>query len=167
MDAMKRRKAGFTLVEVMVASTIALVILTAALGVLWMSLTQWYRMDLFMRAADDNTQVLQRMVYGSDGKGGLREADGATIVSDTNGWTLTYVDADSRTNAYRYNRGPRTIVYVQRSLVLCSNVVLASATTNALNDGVTLRVVLRATEGRYSASNDMSTFVQLRNRWAL
>jgi prepilin-type N-terminal cleavage/methylation domain-containing protein len=165
MDTVKRRKAGFTLTEVMVSSAIGLLIVAAALGVLWMTLTQWRRTDLFLRVAADTTEVMQRLVYGSEGSGGLRESDGATIVPGTNGWTLTYVDADMRTNVYRYTTSARTIVYVPRSIVVCSNVVLATATTNALNGGVTLRVVVTVREGRYSASNDVTTFVQLRNRW--
>jgi len=163
-NTLKGRKSGFTMTELMVSWTLSVLVLAAAHGIVRTAMRQWYGTELFMRVGDRNSLVLERMVYGSQGAGGLREADGARLVSGTNGWTLTYLDADDATNVYVYTRSAGTIIYLPGPLVVCSNVVAAEATTNERNEGVSLRVSIQQTEGQFSWSNDMDTFVQFRNR---
>jgi type II secretory pathway pseudopilin PulG len=167
MEQTEHRKAGFTLPQVLIASAIAIVLLAGAFRVLWMCQTQWYRAQLSIRVAAECDTALRSLVYGVDGRGGLREASSATVVTSTNGWTLTYRDSDSRTNVYQYNSGARTIVYVPRSMVVCTNVISATVAASGSNDCVALGLVVRAVEGRYTASNQMNTSVHLRNRYAV
>jgi prepilin-type N-terminal cleavage/methylation domain-containing protein len=163
-DTLKSRQSGFTLTELMVSSTLAVAVLTAALAVVWVSMREWHGTRLFMQVSDENSRILQRMVYGSQGAGGLREADGVRVVSGTNGWTLTYKDANDEDNSYVYSRLSGTIRSFPGSFVVCSNVAFAEAVTNPAGNGMSLRVGLQKTEGRFRQVNAMDTFVQFRNR---
>ena len=158
------RAGGFTLVEMLVALTLSVLVLAGAWSVFLTCLRWWSSSDLFMRVSDANNQVVERLVYGSEGQGGLREADSVTVVTGTNGWTLTYHDTRSATNqSYQYNRAQGTLVHSPGGKVIGSNLTFASATTNVTLTGVSLRVDLSQTERNSCYSNSLSTFVQFRN----
>jgi type II secretory pathway pseudopilin PulG len=160
----KTRAGGFTLVETLVALALSVLVLAGAWSVFLTCLRWWSNSNLFMRASDANNQVIERLVYGSAGQGGLREADGVSVVTGTNGWTLTYRDTRSATNqSYQYNRAKGTLVYSPGGVVIGSNLTFASAATNLTASGVSLRVDLCLAERNACYSNSLSTFVQFRN----
>jgi hypothetical protein len=154
---------GLTLIELMMSIGLVAFVLAASLSVMLMCMGWWRRSELLLRVSADASRTLERLVYGPDGAGGLREADGAQVTAETNGWTLSYRDGAGVSRAYSYNAAAGTIVYVPQARVLCRHVVFAAAETNLLGDGVQLRLDLGVAEGRYVCSNSMRTFVAFRN----
>jgi len=153
-----------TLVETIVAVALFSLVLAGAYGIFFICLNKWHMSRLYMRVSYENSYIIERIVYGAEGSGGLREADSAGLVTTTNGWVLFYDDADDFTHSYQYNQPPGTIVYTPGPLLVCSNVAYASVVTNPAGNGLSVRVDIGITEGRHTWSNSMSTFVQFRNR---
>jgi hypothetical protein len=148
----------------MVSLSIFGIVMAGALAVVWTCLQRWYRTEITMRVSQANSLAIERIVYGAEGRGGLREADAATVTAGTNGWTLTYKDAADTTRIYEYMRAQGTITQKPSGPTVCRGVVFASAVTNTAATGVGLRVDVLSTDGRFNSSNSMSTFVEFRNR---
>ena len=156
-------RAGLTMIEMLVGLGVGALVVAGTFGVFLACLKWWTMSELFMRCTYESSQVLERVVYGAEGRGGLREASEATVVTNAAGWTLTYQDAAGTNRCYQYQQTKGTIVYTPKSLVVGSNVVFSIVVTNLPPDRLTLRVDVYLRDGRFSASNSMSTLVGFRN----
>lgn len=150
--------AGFTLVEVMVATSCMLVAVAGALALFGTYSRSWVITNLQRDTAGAASMALERMVYGVDSEGGLREAQGETVNVDSSGagWVLSY-DED---RFLRYDSHLGTIVNENGS-VICENLVGASAIET--NRGCALSVEVFESGGGRTAAKRMSSFVYFRN----
>ena len=152
-----------TLTEVVISVPLFVMVMVGSYSIVLTCMHSWRRAEMFARVSYMTGQAIEKMIYGSESHGGLREAENGTVVSGTNGWTLSYLDADDIVQTYAYDQAQQTITYTPQSQLVCEHVVFASAVPDATGDGVTLRVDVMLTEGRYSSSNSMTTFVEFRN----
>ena len=159
--------AGFTIIEVLIASFLSVVVLASAWS-LFVSYQQiWRETSVRVEATRIAALGLNRMVYGVGAAPcGLRGAGDAVLTSGgTNGWTLTYSDrSNNPAGTFRYRGDARTLTYTPPSgteQVLAQPVSrsLASIQSNAL----TVSVEVDLTQGRFSSTRELSTTVRWRN----
>ena len=89
-------KTGVTLVEILIASAIAIIVTTVALTFYLMTCNAC--MDSSKRAPLQRKAglAMEKMVRGINGKDGIREADGVTIFGDTKIEYTSGIDAQER-----------------------------------------------------------------------
>lgn len=158
----KSTKQGFTLVEVLVALGLTGLVMAGVSTSVWMCQRHWRSAEMYLRVCYESGHALQTIVYGMEGRGGLREAESVTVTEDTNGWQLAYLDADGVPRRYAYRSFSDTLVgFLPEERVLCRDLARASAQTNG--SGVLLRLEVRKRAGHRGWTNAVSTFVDLRN----
>jgi len=145
----------------MVGIAVFTVAMAGTFAVVHMVLHAWYSGDLKLRTVYENSRVMQQLVYGVNARGGLREASSFSLAADTNGWTAIYTDADTSTNSFTYNCALRTIVFSPGALTLSDHVAYSEIAET--NGGVRVSVDVSRQEGRFKATNSMTTFVTFRN----
>ena len=162
-----RNCSGFTIIEVLIASFLSIVVLASAWS-LFISYQQiWREASVRVEANRIAALGLNRIVYGVGASPcGLRGASDAILTSSgTNGWALTYSDrSNNPAGTFRYRADAETLTYtppVGTEQVLAQPVSrsLASIQSNAL----TVSVEVDLTQGRFSATRELSTTVRWRN----
>jgi hypothetical protein len=80
-------------------------------------------------------------------------------------WSVAYLDIGGGSNAFSYNSANKRLLYdgpsTSNSVVVGDCITRASVTNFA--NGMSISVTAGVTEGRYSATNTMTTFVAYRN----
>ena len=162
-----RDGAGFTIIEVLIASFLSIVVLASAWS-LFISYQQiWRETSVRVEANRIAALGLNRIVYGvGSSPCGLRGASDAVLTSSsTNGWTLTYSDrSNNPAGTFRYRGDAHTLTYTPPSgteQVLAQPVSrsLASIQSNAL----TVSVEVDLAQGRFPSTRELSTTVRWRN----
>ena len=87
---MIKNNSGFTLVEILIASTISMVLLGGIMAVFLTSLNVWVMGSTDMSLERYGTLTLEKIVRGMGGRYGLREANGSTIAIDADGNGITF-----------------------------------------------------------------------------
>lgn len=133
---------GFTLVELLFASSISLIIVAATLTSFIYVAKAWRSIDQRMQADRDMNSALNQMIYGVETRRGLRAAREMTLDSSGQNWTLTYVTGRSPqlTNSFTYSATGKTLVFNPGNRLVAKEL---SAAQIALQDNVvnvTLRV---------------------------
>lgn len=162
---MKRK--GFTLIEMMIAVALFGLAMGGAIGVYVMCQKMWHATSLSMLTQRDAHFALLRLVYGMGTNSGLRAAATVAISSNAQGWRLTCSNKFDGAKSIDFHKQASNIYWVDsvsQSNRLCDHVSSAVVSTNTA--GVNIRLTLLRTEGRFTSTNQVSTFVLMRNREA-
>ncbi|MDD4872845.1 MAG: prepilin-type N-terminal cleavage/methylation domain-containing protein [Kiritimatiellae bacterium] len=164
---MKRN--GFSLTEVMLATSVFAMVMAGTMAVYFASNRSWYSSDVQMRCMREADMILQKMVYGIHGSNGLRSAIYTNVVFAVTGalWSVTYSTPDGYDGNFTYKPADQVIRFTDMSvsnavpLTIGENVRTSSVTmvTNGLN--IMVRVGLE--DGRFVATNTLTTYVRYRN----
>ncbi|MDD5704424.1 MAG: hypothetical protein PHR35_00750 [Kiritimatiellae bacterium] len=154
---------GFTLVELLLASGLATLVLGGVIAIYITVLVFWHGIDCRLQADRAANMAVTHMVYGVDAHLGLRAASAASVRQDADGWTLDYVtprDPDG-TNAIVYSAGEQTLTFEPGGVIVARGVTEASAFAEGGAVGVTVQVERVA--GRFRAQREVGVRVQHRN----
>ena len=130
----------------------------------------WYSSSLYTRVSNNSSIALEKIVYGvkfDPYYPGLRSALSDTVVLATTGasWVVSYDTPDTSSNSFVYNATSKKIYFnpggLTESVELAHNIYSSTVTTNV--DGIYISVTTAETEGRYSYTNGMSTYMSYRN----
>lgn len=161
---------GFTLVEILIASGLVVLVAAGVFSIYIMCLNVWHSTSIKMRATREANMAVARLVYGPGTNNGLRSAsaNNLDLSEDTDGsWSLVFsnqfegvqrIDYDAQTGNIDF--GPDSSYPSDRQHI--SGNVAASSVAYT-NNGIAFTLTIALSEGRFSASNQVSTFVKLRN----
>jgi type II secretory pathway pseudopilin PulG len=161
--ACRKRRNAFTMVELAVTTAMTVVVFVVALPVFISIYRSWHGVELRMEADRDVNMAMNRLVYGSDGRLGLRTASGVTVASSGSGWTMTYSTGGTtpQTNSIVFNKTNKTLILNPGSRLLGSDVSLATVLPQTRSLIVTLRV--DRVDGPLRAARQIGTEVSFRN----
>ncbi len=163
----RMRLSGFTLTEIMVTMGVFSLVMAAAVPTFIMCQRSWAMTSAELEATQEASTALARMTYGVGAQYGLRSALASNVFLQTHsdGWTVTYKDISGASNMFAYSRSARRVIYdgsaTTGSVVIARNIVSATASNSGA--GIYLSATCLYSEGRFSSSNTMSTFVAFRN----
>lgn len=156
---------GFTLVEVMIATSISLMVVVGMVGLFVSMLKSWQEMTLRMDADSDVNIAMSRMVYGMGGGFGLRSAvvGSVQITPGANGWTARYITGGTspQTNSFVYSDSANTLVFNPGAVLAGRDISYAWIATQGSYLVVTLRV--DKVEGSLDARREIGTTITCRN----
>lgn len=156
-------RGGYTLVEVAVATALVLLVVGGSLGVYVGVLRSWRAIDCRLEADRAANAALSRMVYGVDGRPGLRAATAAAVRTEDGGWTLDYatVGPPVQSNAFTFSEDDGTLTFGPGGIVVARGVTFASAVVDGRAVCVTVRV--DRVDGEFHARREIGTCIQRRN----
>jgi len=162
---MKRN--GFTAMEMMLASGIFALVMAGTFSVVFVSNRSWFSADIQVRCMREADMVLQRMVYGAHGTNGLRSAISTNVsvsISNTQ-WSVTYSTPDGAGYNYTYIPSGQIITHSDLSLsnVLTVGENIESSVLNPVTNGLSITIQVALKDGRFAATNVLTTFVRYRN----
>ncbi|MFT5121505.1 MAG: prepilin-type N-terminal cleavage/methylation domain-containing protein [Kiritimatiellia bacterium] len=154
----KRSARGFSLLELLIASTLALIVGSILVSSLFMNMsaqriTQGYNQNT--RSAND---ALQRIVYGFGGNRGLREAAEVTVVNSSPGWRITFEDGSYITYLPGVGR-----IENQAGIVYVKNVRDSYVRQNLNTVGITIGITVESKNLKRSLLQTVETSIVYRN----
>ena len=156
---------GFTLVEVMIATSISLLVVAGMVGLFVSMLKSWQEMTLRLDADSDVNIAMSRMVYGMGNRRGLRSASvgSVQVTSGAGGWTVQYRTggAAPQTNSFVYSASADTLVLNPGAVLAGRNISYAWIATQGSYLVVTLRV--DKVQGSLDARREIGTTIACRN----
>lgn len=162
----RSRCAGFTLVEVTIASFMLVLVLASSLGLFISYDMFWREASVWGEANHRASMALNRMVYGIGTNLGLRAAGDIVVTSSGQGWVLDYFDdANNPLGSYEYRSNAQSLLFTPggggTAMVVAQGISQAQATlqTNTL----ALSFTADRNQGRFSASRQLRTTVRWRN----
>jgi prepilin-type N-terminal cleavage/methylation domain-containing protein len=152
---------GFTLLELMIATSLCGLVVAGTLSVYIMCNKIWRATALNMQTVRESSLALSRMVYGMDTNAGLRAASMIINTNFSNGsWRLA-VSNSSAGVQYIYYNSPAQILS-NANAILCNDV--ASASVPAITNGmIRIQLTVAKQDGMFRSSNTVSTMVKMRN----
>lgn len=153
-----RHQRGFTLTEVLVVLGLLSFVGAAALSVIVFSQRLWLRQSTNVDATREASLALFNIVYGGGGRSGLRAV--SDITTTTNG-AVFFTRPNGTTGSYQLKDD--TIVD-ETGRIVCRDVEELSFTRDD-DDFLTVRLRVRNTHYRFSATNQVEAKVLLRNEW--
>ncbi len=165
---MKMKKGGFTVTEILIATSIMTLVIAGSLSVFLAANRSWYDGDIQMRCAREADMVLQKMTYGAVGTNGLRSAvyTNVSVLITNSLWTVTYKTPDGGQYRFAYDPANRIIQYYDLVLSNAAVTIGANITTSSISivtNGLNIMVQVALNEGRFRATNVMTTYVRYRN----
>ncbi len=156
-------RGGFTLTEVMVGASLAVLILGGAISIYVAVMRSWREIECRSQAARAANSILSQMVYGVGKNYGLRAASEFSVTTNRHGWRLSYLSGDlpAVSNAFVYSANDGTIDFEPAGIEIAHGVTYAAAVATAQRVCVTVRVERVA--GRVEAQSEVGTCVQKRN----
>jgi prepilin-type N-terminal cleavage/methylation domain-containing protein len=158
----KKPRMGFTLTELMVTVGIFSIVMAGMFPVYLACRRMWARMDLDLETTRRASSAMTAMVYGTGNNAGLRGARDMIMATNAGGWTLQYTDVEDKTNRVVYDLTNGTITATPGPFTIGKYVTSASLVP--VPAGVNVLVEVRRTNGRYSSSCSLSSYVSFRNR---
>jgi len=157
----RKRRRGFTLVEILITVGISTSMIVALLSVYLTCVRSWHQTVLVIDTTREINHCLEQMIYGVGTGMGLRASYSVTNLGSATDWLLLSSNA-SGLASYDYNPGQTTVVFSNAAgrQVIGTNIVGSTVTTDGKCVGIALTIV--KTDGQFSGSNTMSTFVKLR-----
>jgi type II secretory pathway pseudopilin PulG len=154
----RRRRQGFTLVEVMVSIFIVMLTLAAALALFISYRHTWVVASLARVTSSETSAGLERIVYGVGTNSGLREAMLSTVSASypAGGWQLDY-----NTNRFLSYSPATSDIVDENGNVICDNVIDSDLVFT--NRGCLVSITTGSQGGGRTATNMMSSFIQFRN----
>ena len=159
--AYKMRRHGFTLLEMLITVAISGSVFVAILSVYLSCIQSWNRTTLSLNTTEEASTCLDKMIYGVGTGLGLRASYSATNLGTASSWQLRSSNYNE-VASYNYNPAETTVSFsnASGSWVIGTNII-ASTLTSTVNSVAVALTVLK-TDGRYSESNTVRTFVKLR-----
>lgn len=158
-------RGGFTLVELVISSSVAVVVLAVSLAVFVTCYKSWHGIELRMDADRDVNMAMSHMVYGMGNLYGLRAAAASTVTltSSGGGWTLAYQTggAAPQTNSFTYSAASSNLVFNPGSQIAGKHLSYALALVGTRSVVVTLRV--DRVDGTLNVRRELGTAVIWRN----
>ena len=154
----KHKKQGFTLVELIIATTVLMMVVAGSLTLFIAFRNSWTITTLARNTSSEASIALTRIVYGVGTNSGLRaaESDTVSVTYPASGWRIDY-----NTNRFlAYNPTAERILDEQGN-VLCTNIVTSQATY--LTNGCEISISVADSGGGRGSTNVMSSYVQFRN----
>lgn len=160
-SAFRKKRNGFTLVEILITVAISTSMIVALLSVYLTCVRSWHRTTLVISATREVNHCLEQMIYGVGTGMGLRASYSVTNLGSTTDWMLRSSNANGLA-WYDFNPGQTTVVFSNTSgrQVIGTNIIGSSVITDGKSVAIALNVL--KVDGRFSGSNTMSTFVKLR-----
>lgn len=162
-----RRRDGFTLTELMFAATISVVVLAAGTGAYIYILRSWHGIQQRIDADTDLNMAISRMVYGMGQQRGLRTAQGVSLRSSDDGWTLWYKvgSAAASSNSIAYSTSDQTLILNPGALTLGRGIAGAEITVDPSVYPRWLEVKLEADRHKAGmhVKRDITTTIYWRN----
>ncbi len=162
-------RAGFTLVEVLIGSLVATMVMAGAVTTFSLHQRIWRKAEIRMEADYDANAAMHRVVYGTGEQRGLRAATADTIAvaTNANGWALSYVIGTGQTNSvvFRRTQGDLLFLPVNRAEgrnIADFDIVLGTNTLGHVKSALCILRVDRQ-RGIFRASRTVTTEVQFRN----
>lgn len=167
MKNTRKKPNGFTLTEVLIASAISLTVMGVTLAVYGDLMRSWRGVELRMDADREVNLALSHVVYGMDGRPGLRAASASSVtVTRTlggNAWTVAYSTGGSapQNNSLTWSAATRELVFNPGGRIAGRDISFASAwvTNNMLS--VTMRV--DKAHGALQVRREVGTKIYFRN----
>ncbi len=160
-----RGRSGYTLTEVLLATSVSVTVVALTVGLYLGIFRSWRGMEQRMQADREVNSALNRMIYGTGDRRGIRSASDVTLATNTpsGGWTLTYgIDLGTpQTNRIVYAPTTRSLVLTPGSLLIGTNITLAAVSLQANSLSLTLRV--DRVEGSLTARREISSRIAWRN----
>ena len=160
------KRQGFTLTEVMVALSVFTLVMASAVPTFIMCQRSWALTSVQLQAAQKASAAIERLVYGVGLQYGLRTAISTTVVVTAGAdWKVSYIDITGMSNCFNYSSTARQLTYdgpATTGSVVVGKSITAATVSNSAN-GLSIVVTAGVTEGRFSATNTMTTFVAYRN----
>ncbi len=164
-----KRRPGFTLTEVMIALSISMLAMTAALALISFYSRAWRMASVQTEAKEQASMAISRIVYGvSPERGGLRSASAMTISEDseTGDWIVRYSDwngvpAGRVVYLANQQRLVHTLANGSHPIEIGRNVshAMANLSTSALD----LELEVGVARGQFQASQTLATTIRWRN----
>lgn len=155
----RRCKAGFTLAELVISSTLLVMVCTGILSFYILLQNVWHRGTMAMTTSLKACTALNRMVYGASiSNAGLRSASETSVGQS---WS-----SGSQYITYNTNKWFRYEPTAGRISDQDGNVLVTGVQTFTgmiSGGGITLSISLCQTTGQHSVTSSMSTFVMFRN----
>lgn len=163
------KKRGFTVTEIMLATSIFGMVMAGTLSVFFVANRSWFSGDIQMRCAREADMILQRMTYGGVGVNGLRSAIFTNVAVGVTGaqWSVTYNTPDGGIYNFAYDPSAHVIRY--SDLVLSNNPAVTigenvrTSTVSVITNGLDIMVQVGLVDGRFAATNTMTTYIRYRN----
>ena len=155
----QRKKRGFTLVELMIASSVSTALVTGTVMIFFVLQQSWFTTAVAIDTVRDASSALERLVYGASGNPGLRattSADAFLTYPAGGNWRLN----TSPTDFVAYDAVAGSITN-QDGYVFCENMSTSTATMGP--NGCTIMVGVQGRGGRQNLTTTMRTQVQFRN----
>ena len=154
----RRRRTGFTLVEMSVSLAIGSICIAGMLSLYITYLRSFNTTTLMYQSGRRASLALERMVYGISTNPGLREAQVDSVVGTNwaTGWSLKY-----NTNYWFAYSSTAQIITNETRKVLCTNV--AASTLTLYTNSCIISVTVVEKGGGDTWTNTMSTLVEFRN----
>jgi prepilin-type N-terminal cleavage/methylation domain-containing protein len=165
---MPHRGAGFTLTEIMMAVLVFSIVVATAIPAYITFSRYSYMTTVSLQSSHKASMAMERMVYGVGLQNGLRSALATSVVVTAVGsnWTVSYRDVAGQGSTFGYNGANRQLVYDGPDTT--GNVVIGDCITSAsvsnASGGLFMQVTAVVTNGRFKATNTMTTFVGYRNK---
>lgn len=158
-------RGGFTIPEVVVAASISIVIVAGTLGSYITVLQTWRYISMRMLADREVNLAMTRLVYGSEGRRGMRSARGVTLDGNKNGnWTVSYsigTAVPPEENSITYSKSDRTLTFNPGNIILLRNISLAEAEVSERL--LTVKLQVERSRGGRTVRREIETRVTWRN----
>lgn len=167
---MKRKKhdflrtcGGFTLAEVLIASSVSMMVMAVAMGVYIGVFKAWRGIEQRMQADRDVNIAMSRIVYGMGDRRGIRAARGVALTSNNVDWTISYGTGVTtpHSNSITYSAAAKTLVFNPGEQILGRDISSARVYLQPHSLVVTLRV--DRVEGTLQVKREIGTEIFWRN----
>ena len=157
-------RSGFTISELLIASSVSLIVLGVAMGVFINVMRSWHGVELRMQADRDVNMAMSRIVYGMGNRFGLRSASTATNIASGSGWTVSYLTGGTapQNNSFTYSTVSGNLVFNPGSQIAGQNLSYAWAQVQGRALVVTLRV--DRVDGTLRVRRELGTKISFRNQ---
>lgn len=155
----RRRRCGFTLPEVLIASSVMVLICSGVMSFYVYMQRCLARDTAIMATATDARTAMRKMVYAPDSlHRGLRSATASSVSSWNSGgdWAVFF-----NTNRWIYYSASAAQLWTDQFGLICDNV--PSATSSVTSTGATIDFAVVEGSGTYRMTNRVRTFISFRN----
>lgn len=155
----RSRRLGFTLVEIIVASSIMVLVTAGVMSFYLLLRKTWTKTVATMNVSMSAGRAVDKFVYGrGNDPHGLRAATGSSVWVWSNGtnWMINY-----NSNRWVFYDATAQTISSDANGVLCSGVIASTCTVSALGAGISFTIADGV--GAYRATNLVQTYVEYRN----
>ncbi|MEI6563268.1 MAG: hypothetical protein WCO42_03050 [bacterium] len=153
-------RTGFTAVESMITVAISVFIVAGLLTVFIVCNRYWHQTSLDLAITRQGNQCLEKMVFGYGTNIGLRGAYWVTNRATSTNWRIQSSNYYGEV-WYVYDATNKVVIFSnkQENCVIGRGIVASQVSTI---NGLSISLTSQQSDGRYTSSNALSTFVKLR-----